>query len=192
MRKQGNITFIGSVLLQILAGRRSNPHPSAVHFQLSSAIISSLLPSWHLRSASFRLAFFRHFRSLNVWRLAQALSILDLQKCAKCLRPSNMQKNLKTYVLFCFHHLQWMKIGRSTIKKTRYLRRAPGWLHIKSNMSKDQWYPLPCQSNACKPRMPNAEIYHFPMQVLDWKSIKVMVASTVVMYNLVLNDLNIS
>ena len=35
-------------------------------------------------------------------RLAQALSILDLQTCAKCLRPSNMQKKLENicFVLF--------------------------------------------------------------------------------------------
>lgn len=192
MRKQSNVVTLPSldlvVLLRILACRINPAHPSAVHFQLSSAIIfSSLLPC---DISVVPLSGLPLSGILGAW-MCDALHrrcLFWTFKNVPNVCGHQTWTTLENMCFYCFHHSQRMNIGWSTIKKTRYLRRAPGWLHIKPNMQKISGTP-----SAANQMHVNQECltqkYNFPMQVLDWKSMKVMDANTLVMYNLVLNDL---
>lgn len=144
MRKQSNITFIASVLLQILACRISNPHPSAAHFQLSSAIISSLLPC---DISVVPLSGLPFSGILGAWmcdalhRRCPFWTFKILQKCAKCLRPSNMQKNLKTYVFFIIHN-GW-KLGEVRSRKLAILGELQGGCILSQTCKKISGSPSP-------------------------------------------------
>lgn len=90
--------------------------------------------------------------------------------------------------MFCFVfiiHNGW-KLGEVRSRKLAILQ---GGCILSQTCQKISGIPSPANQMHVNRECPTQK-YHFPMQFLNWKSIKVMVASTVVMYNLVLNDLN--